>query len=208
MFRVLYSIFQFVFFLVLPFFTLIRLSLWLNQSQNFYAFLALGISGIAVAILLFLYFTYWYGLVTGRTGRGATLVRRSFFVIVTVMGVAVHMLFFGAQKNFNTQAVQSEFTSLHPILRAGVSSLIYFDNDAMITDAERIPEDYSKMGLRVNESSLHYKQDDGYVHAIDLRTRGRSFLKNKAVEVYFKLMGFRTLRHVGTADHLHVSIKH
>ena len=44
------------------------------------------------------------------------------------------------------------------------------------------------------------------VHAVDLRTKGKSELRNKLVSWYFRMMGFNTLRHVGTADHLHVSI--
>ncbi len=184
-----------------------RLGLYLNQSIGLAAYPALMIAGIVSAILLFLYFTYWYGLITGRTGRGVVLMRRMFLVVITILGFGAHMLFFGAQKNFKTQQVKSEFTALHPLLRVGVSSLIYFDPDAMITDAERKPEDYGKMGLKVNQSSLHYPQEDGYVYAIDLRTNGRSGVRNFFMKGYFWLMGFRTLRHVGTADHLHVAIK-
>ena len=62
------------------------------------------------------------------------------------------------------------------------------------------------MGLPVNESSLHFEQANGYVHALDLRTQGRAVWKNTASIWWFKLLGFRTLRHVGTADHLHVSL--
>jgi len=53
---------------------------------------------------------------------------------------------------------------------------------------------------------LHYPQPDGYVHAIDLRTAGRGFVRNRLVQAYFWSMGFVTLRHVGTADHLHVEL--
>jgi hypothetical protein len=62
------------------------------------------------------------------------------------------------------------------------------------------------MGLPVHDSSLHYAQPDGYVHAVDLRTIGRREVKNRLVQLYFALMGFATLRHVGTADHLHVEL--
>jgi hypothetical protein len=44
------------------------------------------------------------------------------------------------------------------------------------------------------------------VHAVDLRTIGRAEWKNVLLNWYFRSMGFRTLRHVGTADHLHVSL--
>ena len=48
--------------------------------------------------------------------------------------------------------------------------------------------------------------NDGYVYAVDLRTQGRSEIRNWALEWLFQLVGFNTLRHVGTADHLHISI--
>ena len=40
----------------------------------------------------------------------------------------------------------------------------------MITDADRTPEFYARAGLPANESSMHFRQDDGFVHALDLRT--------------------------------------
>lgn len=60
--------------------------------------------------------------------------------------------------------------------------------------------------LRDYETSLHFKLEDKYVHAMDLRTVGRPEWKNRITDGYFRLMGFRTLRHVGTADHVHVSL--
>ncbi len=41
---------------------------------------------------------------------------------------------------------------------------------------------------------------------MDIHTAGRGFVVNLLVQGYFELMGFRTLRHVGTADHLHVEL--
>jgi hypothetical protein len=62
------------------------------------------------------------------------------------------------------------------------------------------------MGLPVFENSLHFEQESGYVHAVDLRTIGQSEFRNLMLEYSFRLLGFRTLRHTGTADHLHVEI--
>jgi hypothetical protein len=62
------------------------------------------------------------------------------------------------------------------------------------------------MGLPEPEWSLHYRQEDGWVHAFDLRTNGRSGIRNWFTGTYFRALGFRVLRHVGTADHLHVSL--
>ena len=76
----------------------------------------------------------------------------------------------------------------------------------MITDANRVPEDYRKMGLKSKSRSLHYRQKNGFVHAIDIRTKGRSEFRNFCLKWYFRLMGFNVLRHGGTGDHLHVSL--
>ena len=76
----------------------------------------------------------------------------------------------------------------------------------MVTDALRQPVDYSNMGLPTLDNSLHFVQHDGFVHAVDLRTIGRTEWRNALMIGYFRLMGLKTLRHVGTADHLHVSL--
>ena len=55
--------------------------------------------------------------------------------------------------------------------------------------------------------SLHYVQEDGYIHAVDLRTRGRGEVTNRLVQLYFWTVGLGTLRHVGTSDHLHVELR-
>ena len=93
------------------------------------------------------------------------------------------------------------------LLRMAVSVFVLADADAVITDADRTPEFYARAGLPANESSLHFRQDDGFVHALDLRTINRPEWRNLAAELAFRAMGFHTLRHVGTADHLHVSLR-
>jgi hypothetical protein len=92
------------------------------------------------------------------------------------------------------------------VLRLGIGTLVWLDRELLLTDADRLPEDYRRMGLPEKSASLHYRQSSGYTHAVDIRTAGRGELRNRLVESYFRLMGFRTLRHVGTADHLHVSL--
>ena len=108
--------------------------------------------------------------------------------------------------NVKSEAVRETYTALHPLLRLSVSTVALFDRGMIVTDTARRPEDYEAMGLQPLENSLHYRQQDGYAHAIDLRTIGRSEWQNTAMNVYFELMGFNTLRHVGSADHLHVSL--
>ncbi len=76
-----------------------------------------------------------------------------------------------------------------------------------MTDTRRTRGDYTSMGLAPLRRSLHYVQEDGYVHAVDLRTAGRDEWRNGLLRGYFAVMGFPTLRHVGTWDHLHVSLR-
>ena len=97
--------------------------------------------------------------------------------------------------------------AIHPLLRVASSALILVDPASVITDAARTAEDYWLMGLAPNEASLHFEQEDGFVHALDLRTIGRAEWRNRAVEMAFWALGFHSLRHVGTADHLHVSLR-
>ena len=115
-------------------------------------------------------------------------------------------MFFISSDNIKSEGLRKEINELHPILRMGVSTFVLMDGDLIITDASRVPEDYNKMGLKTIKNSLHYKQKDGYAYAIDLRTTRRSEWRNQAMTIYFKLLGFNTLRHTGTGDHLHVSL--
>lgn len=108
--------------------------------------------------------------------------------------------------NAKTDDVRSYYGAVHPVLRAALGTAILVDPDIVITDMRRVPEDYARMGLPVFDRTLHYRQKNGWVHAVDLRTRGRGAVKNAAIQLYFRSMGFRTLRHVGTADHLHVGL--
>jgi hypothetical protein len=108
--------------------------------------------------------------------------------------------------NAKTEAVRTEYRTIHPLLRLGLSTWLVVDRDLVATDFDRVPQDYAAMGLDVLTSSRHFVQDDGFAHAMDLRTNGRSGLRNALTQWYFEMMGFDTLRHVGTADHLHVSL--
>ncbi len=103
--------------------------------------------------------------------------------------------------------IKEEYSNLHPLLKLGVSSIVLLDSKLVVTSADRVPEDYQKMGLNKKSESLHFKQDDGFTYAIDLRTNDRSEIRNQALSVYFGVMGFNVLRHIGTADHLHISMK-
>ena len=118
----------------------------------------------------------------------------------------VYAAFYLSRVNVKSDDVQAYYSALNPILRVALSTIVLVDPDLVVTDMGRVRADYRRMGLPVNERTKHYRQPDGWVHAVDLRTRGRGVIRNRVVQLYFWSMGFSTLRHVGTADHLHVQL--
>ena len=204
---ILYKIFKVVLLITLPFILLIRGSVFLHTQYELYPWISLAGGAIATIILLALYFSFMYGKVTGKRGGKGAFKRRSAIAMFFVIGYCLHGLFVLNASNIKHKEIQSEYRSLHPILRMSVSTILFLDKSLIITDAQRAPEDYKKMGLKTKRRSLHYKQTDGFSHAIDIRTNGRTEIRNFLLKSYFSLMGFNTLRHGGTGDHLHISLK-
>ncbi|MGD8600987.1 MAG: hypothetical protein PVF19_06540, partial [Gemmatimonadota bacterium] len=165
---------------------------------------SLMLAALATALVLGVY-AWIVGRWIGVTGRARKLFTRA----AAGVGIAyvLYALVFVAGANVKSGDVRSEYRSLHPLLRVASSALVLADPAAVITDAGRTVDEYRRMGLPTNEASLHFAQEDGYVHALDLRTNGRWALRNRVVQVAFRAFGFHTLRHVGTADHLHVSLR-
>jgi len=186
-----------VLFLTLPFIVLIRGAIHLHEYNQYPPSLSL-LGGVFLAtMLLTIYLIFFKGQLTGEVGSIRTKLWLALFLVI---GYGAHGLFF-----FSDQ-VQKEFRELHPILRVSISTLIHLDPSLIVTDANRQPEDYRKMGMSSKKHSLHYRQSSGYVHAVDIRTKDRGSIRNFLIRTYFRLMGFNTLRHGGTADHLHISI--
>lgn len=127
-------------------------------------------------------------------------------LMLVVAGFAVYTLLYISVDNVKSGEIRTTYQSLHPLLRLSGGTLFLLDASSVITDTGRTREDYARMGLPVNETSLHFEQADGYVHAFDLRTQGRAEWRNYVTQGWFSVLGFRTLRHEGTADHLHVSL--
>lgn len=202
----LYYLVKIILLLVLPFIFLIRGSVYLHTQHHFYPSMALLGGIIATMALLVIYFSYFYGRMTGKFGSFDALKRRSLLAVVILAVYCINGLLFLSGNNAKTDEVQKEYRSLHPILRLSISTIVYLDKDLILTDASRVPEDYRKMGLKTKRASLHYKQSSGYVHAFDVRTKNQSEVRNFLLKWYFKLMGFNTLRHGGTGDHLHISL--
>ena len=189
--------------LALPFVLLVRGSVYSYQEMSLHTWTALG-AGVAATLLLFLIYASW--LWKRMTGKRKVPRLAGKVLMMLVGGYAAYALLFLSAANVKTPELRDYYTSLHPLLRLGSSTFLLFDREAVITDMQRTPEDYLKMGLPVHETSLHFKLEDRYVHAMDLRTIGRPEWRNRVTDGYFRLMGFRTLRHVGTADHLHISL--
>ena len=188
---------------VLPFLVLLRTSTYLYLARGVPGWLALASGGALALVILTLYGTWASMRLTGRARARFVAKWVALPLVILYCGYALLHL---ASVNAKTERVQSYYTSLHPVLRVAVSTLILADDELVVTDLSRAPEDYAAMGLPVYEASLHYPQDDGYVHAMDLRTLGRPEWRNVLTQSYFRILGFRTVRHVGTADHLHVSL--
>jgi len=189
---------------VLPFVLLIRGGVFAYREWALGSWPALLLSAAGTALLLGLY--AW--AVSRKLGAGKGL-RKLFTRAAVAVGVAyvAYALVFVASENVKSDDVLAEYAKVHPLLRVASSALILVDPASVITDAGRTREDYWLMGLPRKEASLHFEQSSGFVHALDLRTRGRSAWRNRAVEMAFWALGFNSLRHVGTADHLHVSLR-
>jgi hypothetical protein len=188
--------------IALPFLLYVRASVYLyRHGANPW------IAILAAAILTF-------GVVSGgiiliarrfRHGARARMVV-SWAALPAVFTWCIYAAFYLSRVNVKSDAVRAYYSAVNPILRVAISTIVLVDPDLVVTDMGRIAQDYRRMGLPINERTKHYRQADGWVHAVDLRTRGRWEIRNRAVQLYFWSMGFDTLRHVGTADHLHVQL--
>ena len=189
--------------IALPFVVYVRASVFFyNHGANVWVAIV-----AAAALTMGLVLMYAAGL--ARHLRGRARVRSLLRWIALPMAAAwcLSSLFFLARVNAKSDEVRGYFLSVHPILRVALSTVILVDPGLVITDMARKPSDYGRMGLPVNVTSKHYEQPDGWVHAVDLRTKSNGEIRNRAVQLYFEAMGFSTLRHVGTADHLHVQMR-
>ena len=206
MIKLIVEILKIVVIIVFPFILLIRGAVEFHEQFHFSPFLSI-LAGVGVtALLLFLYFTVFYSHYSGKLGSMKGLKLRILAALLITLFYATHGIFYISTGNLKNDHVKSEINKVHPILRLSVSTIVILDSDLIITDGKRIPEDYRKMGLKEKAHSLHYKQKNGYAHALDLRTNNRSEVRNFLLQNYFRLMGMNTLRHVGNADHLHISL--
>lgn len=202
----MYHFFRLVLIFSLPFLALLRSAIYFHEHCHFFAWFSILAGIVIAAAVLVLYITWIYNFLTGSMGNSRAHKRRMAFAAVVVLAYCLQAFLLLSDYNVKDPALKKEFQSLHPILQLGVSTLILLDAELLLTDASRKPSDYAEFGLPAQSKSLHFLQDDGYAYAVDVRTKGRGWLTNLVTRSYFELMGFNTLRHVGTADHLHVSL--
>jgi len=188
---------------VLPFLVLVRVSVWSYASFGAPTWIALSLGALLTLIVIG---TYGARISSRFTGKARVRLIFTHIALPLTLVYCGYALLYLSSANAKTETVRSYYTSLHPIFRLGLSTAVLFDRDLVVTDVRRVAADYIAMGLPVYEASFHFRQADGYVHAADLRTIGRPAWRTALLTGYFRLMGFRTLRHVGTADHLHVSL--
>jgi hypothetical protein len=187
----------------LPFFALIRGAVYLHAVRGLSTWLAL-LGGVLVTTAIVTAYGVWLARrLKQRFPIKAVAVR---FAVPLVAFYAAYCLVYLSSTHFKSPVERAYYRTIHPLLRVALATVVIVDRAVVITDVARRPSDYARMGLPVNHGSLHLPQADGYVRAVDLRTNGRGWIRNTLAVVYFRLMGFDTLRHVGTADHLHVSL--
>jgi hypothetical protein len=195
--------------IALPFAVLVRGSVFIYEHGTRSVWLAVATAGILTGGVITAY-AVWIArkfIKRGvRGGRALVIPVAKWVALPLVLFYCGYSLLYVASVNAKSAPVRAYYRSVHPLLRLALSTAILVDRDILITDTGRVPEDYGKMGLPANSRTRHYKQKDGYIHAVDLRTTGRGVIKNRGVQFYFWLMGFDTKRHVGTADHLHVEL--
>lgn len=190
----------------LPFILLLRVSVWVHVHYQPYAWLSILAGAMAMSLVLWGYFLFLHQQFVKKIIRPKAMQRNYAVLFVLVLAYCGNSVWSISTYNVKEEALKVEFRKLHPVLRLGIGTLILLEKELLLTDAERQPEDYQQMGLASKRYSLHYEQSSGYVHAVDIRTKGHSWLRNSLIQGYFKLMGFNTLLHRGTAPHLHVSL--
>lgn len=187
--------------IVFPFLLYVRASVFLSSQIGGAPWIAVA-GALAITVGSVAIFATWVAKRLSASTRFATLAR--WIAAPMAAGWLLYSLLFLARVNAKTDDVRAYYASLHPVLRVAVSTAIVVDPGVVITDMQRQADDYRRMGLPVNDRTRHCVQADGWVQAVDLRTLGHGELRNRSLQFYFWLMGFSTLRHVGTADHLHV----
>lgn len=197
------KILLFVFSISLPIWLLIRASVFAFAELAYTTWPSLAL-GAAVSISAWMVLGFMIRKIMNKAPLLPQLVR--YLLGFGFIGYALFGLVYVSSLNTKSEDLQSEYLQLHPILRLAVVTTTLFDPDLVMTDLSRSPADYASMGLSPLQYSLHYTQKSGFTHAVDLRTKGRPELLNNVLQGFFRASGFSVKRHVGTDDHLHISL--
>lgn len=127
-------------------------------------------------------------------------------VPLMVAGVGLAGIARFPERHFKDGQVAAEWGQLHPTLRLALWVVALEDWDMVLTDIARTPERYVGMGIEPPGESRHYVDEDGYARAVDLRVADAGPLRNWIRQGVLLMMGLETLRHEGTADHLHMAL--
>ena len=159
------------------------------------------IAGVVLVLTLLIGCRFAYRFYTlKRMGLALVLVP---LLTLLIGGAAISRF---PERNFKSRQIAAEWPRLHPTLRLALWIVALEDRDMVLTDIARRPEGYGGMGLKVPAASQHYTDADGYARAVDLRVSNVGDLRNWGRQGLFLLMGLKTLRHTGTADHLHIAL--
>jgi len=187
----------------LPFWLLVRASLHLHSGLGWNPWLAVSGAFLLTSGLLTLYLGWIWRRLTGRARLKALATRA---VLPALSLLCAYSLLYLSERQAKSHEVRGGYTQLHPSLRLAVGLYRILDGDVVYTDFRRERDAYAGMGLPAPRRSLHFEQPDGFVYALDMRTHGRGALRNWLAQGYFEILGFDTLRHHGSADHLHVAV--
>jgi len=187
----------------LPFFLLVNGSVLSHRFLGTPGWVSIGLGCVLAATsVAFLAARLWHRI----TGKDRLREISRNVAIPIVLGFCVYSLGWVSSFNAKSPEIRDLYNDLHPALRLAIGTATLTDPRVVITEISRQRSDYLEMGLPPLEDSLHFEQEDGWIHAVDLRTQGRSEIRNRLSQFYFSAMGFRVLRHGGTGDHLHIAL--
>src|SRR5213594_650975 len=129
---------------LLPFLALVRVAVFLYEHEGWPTVLALAGGTACTAAVVTAYGAWVWHRLTGRV-RLALVARR--FALPLVLAYCAYALVYLSSANAKSDRVRAYYASLHPLLRVALSTLIFVDQDLLVTDFARGRGDYATMGL-------------------------------------------------------------
>ena len=139
--------------LSLPFFVLVRGSMYAYQSLGWGIGSSIGLGVFSTVVIFSAYATWLWRSVTGEE-RLTRIVRP--VLIAVVAGYSIYGLLYLSAGSARNPDVRDDYASLHPLMRLGACTYFLFDRNAVVTNRERTAEDYLQMGLPISEAALHF----------------------------------------------------